>query len=58
MRLVAILPWFAALFAAIAAAVLTRAASSAAASSTDAEPVTPTDTEEMVEKNNDRDVKA
>ena len=63
-RLVAILPWFADLFTAIAAIVLFMAASrvlqvattTQAATTTEAGPVTPTDTEAMDEK--DPDVKA
>jgi len=57
LRLVAILPWFTDLFTAIAAIVLFMAASRATPTTTEAGPVTPTDTEAMDEKEKVPDVK-
>ena len=56
-RLVAILPWFTDLFTAIAAIVLFMAASRVTPTTTEAGPVTPTDSEAMVEKEKESDVK-
>lgn len=54
-RLVAIIPWITDLFTAVAAVVLFMASSRATATTTEENPVTPTDTEAIVEKENPDD---
>lgn len=55
LRLVAIIPWITDLFTAVAAVVLFMASSRATATTTEENPVTPTDTEAIVEKENPDD---